>query len=180
MVDVKAVQRPDELVDVVDECNVIVRRGVTRAEMRRENLIHRCSFVLVFNSQGELYVQRRVSFKETYPSHYDPAPGGVVGSGETYEENALRELEEEMGIRDVSLEQLFDFYYEDDVTKVWGRAFKCMYDGPFVLQECEVESGEFLELERVQNLLNKEKVCPDSAVALRKYLENQSKEAMNS
>lgn len=29
--------------------------------------------------QGELYVQKRVAFKETYASHYDPAPGGVVG-----------------------------------------------------------------------------------------------------
>ena len=29
--------------------------------------------------QGYLYVQKRVAFKETFPSHYDPAPGGVVG-----------------------------------------------------------------------------------------------------
>ena len=36
-------------------------------------------FNLAGNPQGELYVQKRVAFKETYPSHFDPAPGGVVG-----------------------------------------------------------------------------------------------------
>lgn len=29
--------------------------------------------------QEQLYVQKRVAFKETFPSFYDPAPGGVVG-----------------------------------------------------------------------------------------------------
>lgn len=33
-------------------------------------------------------------------------------AGETYEENAYRELEEEMGIKGVPLEHLFTFYYE--------------------------------------------------------------------
>lgn len=33
----------------------------------------------VSSPQGHLYVQKRVAFKETFPSHYDPAPGGVVG-----------------------------------------------------------------------------------------------------
>ena len=33
-------------------------------------------------------------------------------TGETYEENAYRELEEEMGIKGVPLTHLFTFYYE--------------------------------------------------------------------
>lgn len=171
MADTHAVQRPEELVDVVDERNVVVRREVPRRVVRQDNLLHRCSFVLVFHSNGELFVQRRVSFKETYPSHYDPAPGGVVGSGETYEANAKREVEEEMGIRGVEMEALFDFLYQDEVTRVWGRTFKCVYDGPFVLQESEVESGQFMDLNQVKKLLQEEKVCPDSKVAVRKYLE---------
>lgn len=171
MSNTNAVQRPEELVDVVDERNVVVRRGVPRKVMRRDNLLHRCSFVLVFHSNGELFVQRRVSFKETYPSYYDPAPGGVVGSDETYEENARREMEEEMGIRGVAMTALFDFLYEDEITRVWGRTFKCVYDGPFVLQESEVESGRFMKLEDVKKLLQEEKVCPDSKVAVEKYLE---------
>lgn len=42
--------------------------------MRAGNLVHRASFVFVHNSAGELFVQQRVAWKETYPSHHDPAP----------------------------------------------------------------------------------------------------------
>ena len=57
----------------------------------------RSSFIFVFDPAGRLFVQRRAAAKETFPRHYDMAPGGVVGAGESYEENAAREAEEEMG-----------------------------------------------------------------------------------
>jgi isopentenyldiphosphate isomerase len=42
--------------------------------MRSRNLPHRASFVFLHNSGGLLFVQQRVAWKETYPSHHDPAP----------------------------------------------------------------------------------------------------------
>jgi isopentenyldiphosphate isomerase len=42
--------------------------------MRARNLPHRASFVFLHNAAGALFVQQRVAWKETYPSHYDPAP----------------------------------------------------------------------------------------------------------
>ena len=42
--------------------------------MRAGNLPHRASFVFLHNSAGKLFVQQRVAWKETYPSHHDPAP----------------------------------------------------------------------------------------------------------
>ena len=72
----------------------------------------RSSFIFVFDPAGRLFVQRRAAAKETFPRHYDMAPGGVVGAGESYEENAAREAEEEMGITGVPFEFLFDFFYE--------------------------------------------------------------------
>ena len=47
------VQKPEELVQIVDEDNQAVGKA-TRAEMRTRNLIHRCSFVLVENTQVRL------------------------------------------------------------------------------------------------------------------------------
>jgi len=73
-----AVQKPDELVQLVDRHGNDV--GVApRERMRKENLSHRASAVLVFNSEGKIFVQKRVAFKETFPSYFDPAPGGVCG-----------------------------------------------------------------------------------------------------
>lgn len=71
------VQQPLERVVIVDADNRVVG-ATTRAEMRARNLIHRASFTFVHNSAGQLFVQRRVAWKETYPSHYDPAPVRVL------------------------------------------------------------------------------------------------------
>ncbi|BDA43787.1 Uncharacterized Nudix hydrolase YfcD [Coccomyxa sp. Obi] len=154
-----------------------LQSAATRSDMRAKNLIHRCSFTMIFNSQGELYVQKRVAFKETYASHYDPAPGGVVGEGETYEENAVREIEEEMGVTGVNLERQFDFFYSDNVCRLWGRLFRCQYEGPFKLDPEEVESGQFMSLEEVADLLRSGPVCPDSKAAVAQYLQLHSSEA---
>ncbi|KAK3270592.1 hypothetical protein CYMTET_21012 [Cymbomonas tetramitiformis] len=164
------VQKTDELVDIVDEGNNVIQ-SATRAEMRARNAIHRCSFVLVFNSKGKLFVQKRVSWKETYPSHFDPCPGGVVGAGESYEDNARREAEEEMGVHGVPLHPLFDFFFEDSITRLWGSMFFCVYDGTMVLQKEEVESGEFMDLESVKHLILHEPCCPDSKAGFETFIE---------
>ena len=57
--------------------------------MRTERLPHRCSYILVFNSRGELWVQKRTMIKDIYPGYWDPAAGGVMQVGESYEESAL-------------------------------------------------------------------------------------------
>ena len=95
----------DELVDVVDE-NDRVLRTVRRDEMRREGLRHRATYVLLFNSTGQLFVHRRTSDKDVYPSYFDCAFGGVVGAGESYDEAARRELAEEAGLEGIPLRRI--------------------------------------------------------------------------
>ena len=112
----------DEIVVIVDEHNNVVG-AAPRREMRAQRLPHRSTYILVFNSQGALYVQKRTMTKDVFPGYYDPAAGGVVLAGESYEESAQRELYEEMGIRDVPLTPLFTFYFADERTRVWGKVF---------------------------------------------------------
>jgi len=113
----------DEIVTIVDEQNNLVG-AVPRREMRARNLPHRSTYILVFNSRGALYVQKRTLTKDVFPGYYDVAAGGVVLAGESYEQGARRELEEEMGIRDVPLTWLFDFYFADEHARVWGGAYR--------------------------------------------------------
>lgn len=132
----------DEIVAIVNEENQVIGQA-PRREMRRHRLIHRACYILVTNHQGQIFVQKRTATKDIYPGYYDIAAGGVVLSGETYEESAQRELTEELGISG-KLEHLFDTYFADEGNKVWGRVFRCRHEGPFVLQKTEVESGEFM------------------------------------
>ena len=159
----------DEIVVIVDQDNNIVG-AVPRGEMRAKRLAHRSTYVLVFNSRGELYVQKRTLTKDVFPGYYDIAAGGVVLTGETYEQGAAREIEEEMGIRGVPLSRLFDFYFENEQTRLWGCAFSCVYDGAVVLQEEEVESGAFVSVGNILRRAETQPFTPDGMYVLRRYL----------
>jgi ADP-ribose pyrophosphatase YjhB (NUDIX family) len=96
-----------------------------------------------------------------------------VLAGESYEQGAGRELAEEMGIRDVPLTWLFDFYFENDCTRVWGRTFSCMYDGPLILQEEEVESVTLMTIGEILRRAETEPFTPDGLYVVRRYLEQR-------
>ena len=160
----------DEIVVLVDEHNNVIG-SAPRREMRAGKLRHRSTYILVFNSQGDLFVQKRTMTKDIYPGYYDPCTGGVVLSGESYELSAMRELAEELGVRDVPLTPHFDFYYGDDLARVWGRVFSCVYDGDMVLQAEEVESGEFLSVSAILQQAQTRPYTPDSVLALSRYLD---------
>ena len=159
----------DEKIIIVDEHNKEI--GVaTRREMRERNLPHRATFILVFNNAGQLFVQQRTTWKDIYPGYFDAVCGGIVQEGETYEVSAMRELAEELGIRDTELTTLFGFSYRGKNNFVWGRAYSCTYDGAIALQEEEVAWGSFLSLEEVLQLTANKSFTPDGLYVLNRYL----------
>jgi len=162
----------DEIVLIVDKDNKETG-SATRHEMRTSGLAHRASYILVFNSRGELFVQKRTMSKDIYPGYYDVATGGVVLAGESYEESARRELGEELGIRDAALTCHFSFFYAADKNQVWGKVYSCLHDGELILQAEEVESGFFAAPEDVLVLSETQPFTPDGISVLQRYLEEK-------
>lgn len=162
----------DEIVLIVNENNKVTG-SAPRPEMRAKGLPHRAAYILVFNSTGELFVQKRTMSKDIYPGYYDIAAGGVVLAGESYDESARRELEEELGIRDTELPAHFTFLYEEGSNRVWGRVYSCTWDGPMTLQAEEVERGFFMAPQMVLALSEKEPFTPDGIYVLKRYLESK-------
>jgi isopentenyldiphosphate isomerase len=160
---------PDsEVVQIVDENDQEIG-AMTRKLMREQRLIHRASYILVFNRAGELFVQKRTRSKDIYPGYWDVAAGGVVLAGESYEESASRELGEELGVI-AKLRFLFDQYYEDAGNRVWGRIFSCRHEGPFNLQPEEVEYGRFMAPGTALDYSKSEPFTPDGIILLKKLL----------
>lgn len=157
----------DEIVTLVDLDDQVVGKA-PRSRVREEGLIHRVTYILVFNTVGQLLLQKRTSIKDLFPSYYDAAAGGVVQYGESYEVSAIRELGEELGARDTLLTFQFDHYFDDGFNRYWGRVFSCRYEGPFKLQVSEVESVLFVDVEQI---LSKKinPLTPDTFEVLRKF-----------
>jgi len=161
---------PEEEVAVVDERNTVVG-SAPRSVMRERGLIHRATYVLVFDRQGRLFVQERTLTKDIFPGCFDLCTGGGVLAGETYEESAARELHEEIGLAGAELAFHFDFYGEYAGQRVWGRVFSCVSDGPFVLQPEEVASGAFRSIEEVKSLIRDMPCTPDSVYVFLRFLD---------
>ena len=108
----------DEILAVVDPATNEVIGSAPRARVKEENLSHRATYIFIRRKDSELlYVQRRSMLKDYAPGYLDPTTGGCVGASETYEENAVRELQEELGVSGAQLAHLFDFYH----APFWGR-----------------------------------------------------------
>ena len=159
-----------EIVQIVDKNNRPVDQ-VARHIMRRERLIHRASYILVFNSAGQLFVQKRTTTKDVFPGFWDVAAGGVVLADESYEHSAYRELHEELGVQNVQLEFLFDHYYADQLNKVWGYVYRCYSEGPFILQKEEIDEGRFLSLDDILEMDKSEPFTPDGIEIIKRYQE---------
>jgi dipeptidase E len=153
-----------ELVDVIDEEGRTLE-VVTRREMRQRRLLHRCTYVLVFNRAGELFIHLRTPLKDVYPSHWDIAIGGVVAAGESFAQGVQRELQEELGVQ-TEAEELFPFRYADENSALQGMVYRAMHEGPFHLQPEEIVRGEFVPLHEIEERARHQPFCPDSLALL--------------
>ena len=168
----------EEKVCIVDAQNNVVG-AASRGEMRTQVLPHRATFIFVRRSTGELVVQKRSMLKDFCPGFFDVATGGVVGEGESYEENARRELEEELGVpAEVPLGHCFTFYVEQlegpvaHRCRCWGDAWECEYDGELTLQEEEVESVHLMfPADALRRAEAGAPFTPDGMVALQRYID---------
>lgn len=144
--------------------------ALPRAELRERGCIGRCTFILLFNSAGELCVHRRTLSKALYPGFWDVAAGGMVGPDEGYAEAAARELHEELGIAGVPLREHGRFFFDEPGNRLWGAVFSVVCDQPLTLQPEEVLEARFMPPQDALALSRHESYCPDSLQALRLFL----------
>ncbi|MCF7531906.1 NUDIX hydrolase [Pseudomonas petrae] len=159
-----------ELIAWVDRHDQLLG-ALPRAELRERGLIGRGTYILLFNSAGELCVHRRTLSKAIYPGHWDVAAGGMVQADESYELSAARELAEELGVSGVQLAAHERFFFDQPDNRLWCAVFSAVWDGPLELQPEEVLEARFLGIDQVLRETTEKSYCPDSLAALKRYLE---------
>ena len=146
--------------------------SLPRAELRERGEIGRGTFILLFNSSGELCVHQRTMSKALYPGYWDVAAGGMVGVDETYAESAARELYEELGVSGVPLTAHERFYFDCPANHLWCAVFSAVWDGPLHVQPEEVQQACFMPVAQALRLSQTQPYCPDSLAALKRYLDS--------
>lgn len=132
----------EELFPVVDPTGAVVGQA-TRGECHGGSmLLHPVVHLHLFNSRGELFLQKRPAWKEIQPGRWDTAVGGHVSYGESVAEALRREVCEELGITDFEPERIAVYPFRSEREYELVYVHRAVYDGP-VRPSDELDGGRF-------------------------------------
>ena len=134
-----------EMLPVVNEQGEVTGKTTRKEAHGKLRPLHPVVHLHVFNSRGELYLQKRPQWKDVQPGKWDTATGGHVGYGESIENALMREVAEELGITGFAPVFL-------------GRY---TYDGPVTPDANELDGGRFWSAEEIAEAMGKGVLTPN-------------------
>lgn len=150
----------EELFPVVDLTGAVVGQA-TRGECHGGSmLLHPVVHLHLFNSRGELYLQRRPAWKDIQPGRWDTAVGGHVSCGESVAEALRREVSEELGVTDFEPERIAVYPFRSEREYELVYVHRAVYDGP-IRPSDELDGGRFWSVSEIRENLGRGLFTPN-------------------
>lgn len=106
----------DELIDILDPEGNPIGKTALKSEVHKKGLYHHTVHIWFYTADGNVLLQQRGKAKETHPLLWDVSVAGHIGAGEEIETAAIRETEEEIGLKitesDLKKIGVFKSFYE--------------------------------------------------------------------
>ncbi|MGF1559422.1 MAG: NUDIX domain-containing protein [Flavobacteriaceae bacterium] len=148
----------DELLDILDQDGNASNATAMKSEAHEKGLFHATVHVWCFTCDARVLIQQRGKDKDTHPLLWDVSVAGHVGAGEEIEAAALRELEEEIGLKvsraDLQPIGIFKSVHEHSETFIdceFNHTYLCELKIPLEMlrkQESEVEQLALISLNK--------------------------------
>jgi isopentenyldiphosphate isomerase len=151
----------DEMFPHVDEQGNIIG-AISRGEAHDgSKKLHPVVHLHVFNSNGDLYLQKRPAWKDIQPSKWDTACGGHIDLGEDVKTALKREVREELGITDFTPQDMGHYVFESAREKELVYVHKAIYDGGVQPSKEELDGGRFWSRDEILNNIGKNVFTPN-------------------
>jgi 8-oxo-dGTP pyrophosphatase MutT (NUDIX family) len=146
----------EEYLDIIDINNSIINKA-TKSDAHQNGLRHRVSAVLLKREDGKYLFPTASNLKVESGKLFHSSAGHVC-SGESYMQTAIRELEEECGIKVNQVKLLdsfcFEYDYENRIEKERFEIFEAEYIksmGEIILNSEQVNE-KWLSLDQLQKI----------------------------
>jgi len=144
-----------EYLDLVDDNDKIIGREDREVIYAKSLRNYRVVNIFVFNSDGEILLPKRDSTRIIFPNCYDFSCGEHVKSGETYEQAAVRGLNEELNLINIKLIPVGKLTPQNGVSS-FMKIYKVIYDGKILPNRREgIQSINFYPLNIIKNMISK-------------------------
>ena len=123
----------------------------------------------VFNSQGQVYLQRRPLWKDIQPGKWDTAVGGHIDYGESPSDALRREVREELGIKDFTPVSIGKYVFESQRERELVYVNSTIYDGEISPSSEELDGGRFWTFDEIRAAIGKDVLTPNFESEFRRF-----------
>lgn len=124
-------------------------------------LLHPVVHLHLFNSKGELYLQKRAMNKDIQPGKWDTSVGGHVDYGEEIKSALMREAREELGIKDFEPIFIIRYKFVSDKEAELIHSHYTVYDLEIIPDPIEISEGQFWQISDIEAQLGKNIFTPN-------------------
>lgn len=145
----------DKLLFVVDEDNN-PQEPKSREEVHKNRYWHRTSHIWIINSQKQILCQKRSLLKDSNPGKWEAFFGGHMAPDTEYIDNAINELNEELGIMAKKDELQFFKVYKCVPGKEFQAVYALPWDGKaetLKLEKEEIDQVRWIPFEEIYEIL---------------------------
>jgi isopentenyldiphosphate isomerase len=139
---------------IVNENDEII--GYKDRNKVKENDIFRISALWVENNNNEILIAQRSLKKEHNPGKWGSAVAGRNEKNETYEENIIKEAEEEIGLKNYKFKKAHKIKTKNNKFLQWFTLVLDKDIKEFKLQKEEVEDIKWIKKEKLKKEINKD------------------------
>lgn len=165
----------NELFPVTDADGRILG-SVTRGEAHSgTGILHPVVHLHVFNSAGDLYLQRRPLWKDIQPGRWDTAVGGHIDYSECLLADGTpraelgdavlaalrREAREELGIEGFTPVSMGRYVFSNPGERELVHVFRTTWDGPIRPSREELDGGRFFSPSELLAAIGKGRLTPN-------------------
>jgi isopentenyl-diphosphate delta-isomerase type 1 len=147
-----------ELLYRVDEADNVLG-SIEREEAHKNDVLHRSVVIFLLRGDGDVLVQWRSAEKKNFPSCYECSASGHVTFGETYEQAAKRELQEETGVS-ARVEYLGKYTHDHPPEHEMIAVFCARSDAAIKLDRSETESAKFYAPGKLDEIISSGRAAP--------------------